>query len=217
MRLICISDTHNQHARLRIPDGDVLIHAGDMCRHGDMQEVAAFGAWFGSLPHKHKIVIAGNHDFAFQRQDALARKFLPDGVCYLRDSGTEIEGVKFYGSPWQPWFCNWAFNLPRGPELAEKWSRIPNDTDVLITHGPPADILDAMETGEHLGCKDLYERVKALNLKLHVFGHIHEAYGQEQIADTLFVNACVCDENYRLINAPVVVDLDDTGARRVKE
>lgn len=147
MKLVCISDTHSLHRRLQsIPDGDVLIHAGDCLGQGTLENIEDFNDWLGSLPHRHKIVIAGNHDWAFQETPELARQALTSAI-YLEDSGVEIEGVRFWGSPWTPIFMNWAFMLGRGEPLYEKWQLIPDDTDVLITHGPPQGIGDEVMFG----------------------------------------------------------------------
>lgn len=136
MRIISISDTHGLHEDLDIPDGDVLVHAGDMTSHGRLAQIEDFNKWISSFPHKNKIVISGNHDWGFQKQSKQARELLASCI-YLQDENVEIEGVKFYGSPWQPEFFNWAFNLPRGKELKSIWGNIPDETDLLITHNPP--------------------------------------------------------------------------------
>ncbi len=211
MRLVCISDTHNQHDALKLPAGDVLIHAGDFTGAGRAAEVEAFAKWLGAQPHKHKLLIAGNHDWLFERDNAQARALLllhcPRAI-YLEDTGAEIDGVKFWGSPWTPFFLNWAFNLKRGPALAEKWALVPMDTQVLITHGPPWGILDLTRHGENVGCKDLKDALnKQLSPKLHVFGHIHEGYGTWMRLGTKFINACSCNEFYEATNAPVVVEI----------
>ena len=210
MRLICLSDTHGLHQTLTVPEGDVLLHAGDLTRRGTLAEIDAFFAWLAALPHRHKIVIAGNHDFAFERQAADAESLVPSDIHYLRDAGLSIDGVKFWGSPWQPWFYDWAFNLRRGEELARKWALIPDDVGVLMTHGPPFGILDVVERppGEHVGCEAMRERLVGLpHLRVHVFGHIHEAYGTLDEGGRRYVNASICDLAYAPVNAPVVVDL----------
>jgi len=188
LRIVCVSDTHGKHRKTMIPDGHILLHAGDLTEHGKLDEVEDFNRWLGSLPHRHKIVIAGNHDFCFAERPYEARARITNAL-YLEDTATEVEGVKIYGSPWQPWFGGWAFNLPRGPELAAVWAKIPDDTDILITHGPPEGILDQNRRGDCCGCRDLLGRVLELRPRLHVFGHIHEAAGQLLIGDTTFVNA----------------------------
>ena len=133
-KIICLSATHNSHERLRVPDGDILIHAGDATIRGTIAETTAFIDWFADQPHKYKILVAGNHDWLFEISRSTARRLLDDSIIYLEDSAVVIENLKFYGSPWQPRFYDWAFNLNRGAELAEKRRMIPPDTDVLITH-----------------------------------------------------------------------------------
>lgn len=210
MRLVCISDTHNTHKALRLPEGDVLIHAGDATGQGLSTEVESFLAWFATQPHRHKILVAGNHDWLFQRHPGMAAQLLAvhPGITYLEDSGVEIEGVKFWGSPWQPWFCDWAFNLPRqGDALREVWNKVPVDTAVLITHGPPFGVLDQIHDGPHLGCEELKVRLAAVLPRVHVFGHIHHSYGVGRSKATVYVNACSCDEDYRPTHRPIVLDL----------
>src|SRR5947209_8205178 len=133
MRIICISDTHlaHQEGQLKIPDGDLLIHAGDGTFEGSLAEMSDFLKWLSQLPHRRKVLIAGNHDWLFQKNPALARSLVPASITYLEDSRAEIEGLSIYGSPWQPEFLKWAFNLPRGARLREKWRRIPSDIDIL--------------------------------------------------------------------------------------
>lgn len=210
-RLVCISDTHNLHRNIVVPDGDVLIHAGDATVRGTESEVEDFLRWFSRLPHQHKIFVAGNHDWLYEDNNRFARLLTASfNIEYLQDSSIEIKNLKIYGSPWQPRFFDWAFNLNRGAELAEKWRLIPDDTDVLITHGPPHGILDEVPRSiwtENTGCEELRARVKKICPKLHVFGHIHCGYGQIESSGVKFVNASICDEEYHPTNVPVVVDL----------
>jgi Icc-related predicted phosphoesterase len=206
MKLVLIADTHGLHDKVQMPAGDILVCAGDITNTGTVAQVGAFNEWLKGLPYKHKIIIAGNHDWLFENQPSMARSMITNAI-YLQDESVEIEGIKFYGSPWQPWFCNWAFNLHRGEPLAAKWNIIPEDTDVLITHGPPYTILDRCMDNEMVGCRDLLERIEIVKPKLHVFGHIHGGYGQEQHGDTLHVNASICDESYDPIHRPVVIEI----------
>jgi len=205
-RIVCISDSHSVHKDLIVPDGDILLHGGDATIVGEIKEITAFNEWLVTLPHKHKIIIAGNHDLLFQSNPTLARSLITNAV-YLEDSSCEVMGLRIYGSPWQPWFYDWAFNLPRGEPLAKKWSMIPDDTDILITHGPPHSILDETPRGDLAGCEELLKAVKKIKPRLHLFGHIHHAYGRLRKWETEFVNACVCDEAYDPTNAPIVIDL----------
>lgn len=211
MRFICISDTHNSHAGLALPDGDVLIHAGDHSNSGTIKEVASFLNWIGDQPHEYKIFIAGNHDWLFERDPAFARGLIPDSVIYLQDSETVINGLKIYGSPWQPRFYDWAFNLDRGEQMAEKWRMIPPDTEILITHGPPNGILDLVPRkfwSENTGCEELIKRVDRLDdLKLHIFGHIHCGYGLHEQNGVTFINTSTCTEEYIPQNQPIIFDL----------
>ena len=207
-RIVIISDTHGLHDNIGyIPDGDILIHAGDLTRSGNMDELRTMNQFLDSLPHNHKIIIAGNHDVCFEKNQSNARKLI-SRATYLQDKIVEVMGLKIYGSPWQPRFGDLAFNLDRGAPLKEVWSKIPNDTDVLVTHGPPFGILDATDVGgHHVGCKDLLEVVLKIKPKVHAFGHIHCSYGVEKNNDTTFINASLCDENYHLANAPIVYDI----------
>ncbi len=209
MRIVCMSDTHLRQ-NFAVPDGDVLIHAGDGTGSGHWKEVAKWLNWVAAFPHAHKIVVAGNHDWLFERTPELVPSLIPAGVVYLQDAGAEIDGVRFWGSPWQPEFHDWAFNLPRGKALAERWDLIPRNTDVLITHGPPHGILDQLPAPDrrNVGCEDLLNRLADLpRLRLHVFGHIHDAYGQVSRGGVRFVNASICNEDYLACRAPIVVDL----------
>jgi Icc-related predicted phosphoesterase len=185
-----------------IPDGDVLVHAGDITNVGGLRDVIEFNDWIGTLPHEHKVVIAGNHDFCFEK-DPEARELLTN-CTYLEDEQVEIEGLVFYGSPYQPWFLDWAFNLT-DHHLGAKWAQIPDNTDVLITHGPPHGTLDKVDRGgKHVGCKHMKKRIADLDLKLHVFGHIHEGYGQRGNS----VNASIMTLQYDPTNDPIIVDID---------
>lgn len=205
MRIVTIADTHGMHDKVNVPDGDVLIHAGDFCSHGTMKDLEDFCAWLGVLPHKYKIIVAGNHDRIAQENFVFVNDAIDSaGGIYLEDEQAVIKGVKFYGSPWTPSFMNWHFMADRGKGIAAKWQNIPNDTDVLITHGPPAGILDNVN-GLPCGCADLTERVHQIeNLGWHVFGHIHEGYGMvETIFSPVFINASVCTDRYEPINKPI--------------
>jgi len=208
MKFVIISDSHGQHAKLNLPKGDVIIHAGDISQRGAENEVIDFLNWFKDLDFKYKIFIAGNHDFYFERTpEEEIKKIIPDNVIYLCDSGTTVENIKIWGSPITPWFFNWAFNRHRGEQIAKHWDLIPSDIDILITHGPVFCILDKTTNGQNAGCKDLLEKVRELKPKLHICGHIHEAYGQASASMTNYINASVLDENYILKNSAITFDL----------
>lgn len=207
MKIVCLSDTHNCNGQIRVPDGDVLIHSGDATITGTIDEIVLFNEWFSSLPHKHKILVAGNHDWLFETNPVLSKKLLSENIIYLQDSMVEIENLKIYGSPWQPRFFDWAFNLDRGREMAEKWAMIPVNTDILITHGPPFGILDETPRGDFAGCEELRKKVEVVLPKAHIFGHIHHGYGTTEKFGVKFVNASNCNENYVPTNPPIIINL----------
>lgn len=216
MRIVCISDTHGLGWDVEVPEGDLLIHAGDLTSRGSGAAWLRGCEWLGSLMHPHKVLIAGNHDFFAERNEDQARLYAERaGIEFLQDSGINIEGLNVWGSPWQPEFFNWAFNLPRGKALADVWAQIPDNTDILITHGPPYGWHDKTVRGDYVGCIDLLQRCSRLeSLKLHVFGHIHEAYGvsgplNNALANSVYaVNASTCTLNYKPTNKPIVFDWD---------
>lgn len=208
MRLVCISDTHGLESLLPpLPEGDVLVVAGDFTGNGSSQDIRFFSQWLKKQTFKHKVVIAGNHDTLFEYDPFTARAMLKN-CTYLEDSGVTIKGIHFYGTPWQPVFMDWAFNLPKGESLQEKWDMIPQNTDVLITHCPPFGILDISHfSNTHAGDEDLLQREKDIKPKVHIFGHIHEGYGQTKQDGAVFINASICDETNTIKNSPIIVDL----------
>jgi Icc-related predicted phosphoesterase len=211
MKIVAISDTHCYEDKVTLPVGDVLLYAGDSTWKGRPEEVAHFRQWLDGKAGAFKkvIVIAGNHDLSFERAPEEALKILrPDErIIYLQDSGLEIDGIKFWGAPWTPIFSNWAF-MKRPESIRAKWHMIPDDTNVLITHGPPFTILDETFDGKNVGCAKLYERIKQLaSLKLHVFGHIHEGYGTDVVRNVKFANVSVCTVDYRPVNQPLVFNI----------
>ena len=226
MKIVCVSDTHGMIKQAGFPQGDVLILAGDILKNyvrnplldafqqeAGLRELDAF---VKTLGFKHVLMIAGNHDWLFERNKSAIQ--LAKNIIYLQDKEIVIDGVKFYGTPWQPEFCGWAFNLPRkGAKLRRVWENIPNDVNVLITHGPPWGILDKIDPNgtdhlsrdvEPLGCELLKERVEELkSLKLHTFGHIHGSYGQTTIDGVVYLNASLCDEGYQPVNPPQMIEI----------
>lgn len=219
MRITFISDTHTKHrfCEHALTGGDVLIHSGDIMNSGwNEREVREFLDWFSELPYQHKIFVAGNHDRYFQIYPDLIRNMIEESykhkLVYLQDEWIVIDGVKIYGTPWQPEFYNWAFNLPRGGEkLQEKWEAIPEDTDILISHGPAMGYLDASGppyNEPNLGCELLRKRVIEVKPKIHVFGHIHGSYGYLFNGSTHFFNASILNERYEYKNTPMTVIWD---------
>jgi Icc-related predicted phosphoesterase len=186
------SDTHMKHSEVTVPFCDVLVHCGDFTSHGDLSEVKEFCDYVSAIDCTYKIAVAGNHDFCFEDKELSgeAEQLLKDsGIIYLNDSGVEIEGFKFWGSPIQPTFFNWAFNRERGSVIKKHWDLIPLDTDVLITHGPPFGILDKTRYGDSVGCEDLLNRVTKVKPLVHAFGHIHESYGETIVDSISYINA----------------------------
>jgi Icc-related predicted phosphoesterase len=231
MKLTLISDTHTKHNNiisskssrkkdglLDLPGGDILIHAGDFMSSGYSQrEAEEFFEWFNNLDdYDHKIFIAGNHDRIMQLKPELMTGLLTGykHIDYLEDDWVHIGEdedniVSIYGTPWQPEFHQWAYNLPRnGDELKSKWDAIPETTDILITHGPAWGMLDDVENrrGIHLGCELLTERIKTIRPKIHVCGHIHSGYGHYFDGHTHFFNASVLDETYYYSQLPWNID-----------
>jgi Icc-related predicted phosphoesterase len=198
MRLVIVSDTHGRHDLIdSLPEGDVLIHAGDFMNSGLYpEEIRSFNRWLGEQPIKHRVVCGGNHDRLFQIAPPEARALLTN-AAYLENTGVTIEGVSFWGSPYTPEFLNWAFMYPRG-RASQYWDQIPENLDVLITHGPPYGILDQVaQDGTHLGCEELLVAVEEKKPGVHIFGHIHGGAGTFDNGITRFVNAAFLNERYR--------------------
>jgi Icc-related predicted phosphoesterase len=218
MKITFISDTHNKHKQIteHLSGGDLLIHAGDISSRGYKHEIQQFCKWFDSLTNYSAVVfIAGNHDFGFEKRPEETMEIVNSykWITYLQDSvlhfaSENIEIANIYGSPWQPEFHNWAFNLPKnGLELEQKWNDIPDNTDILITHGPAFGYLDTiMGQYDNLGCELLTKRIKTIKPKIHVCGHIHSGYGYVFDGDTHFINASVLDEQYQYTQKPLTVE-----------
>lgn len=208
MRIVCLSDTHGQHGyffnksrHVQLPEGDVLVHAGDTTARGSAVETFAFINWMGDQDYAHKVVIAGNHDAFYEKEPfEVAEYMAAAGIHYLSDSACMIEGYKFYGSPYTPQFFDWHF-MDNEFNLLRRWDRIPEDTDVLVTHGPPAGVGDFNYNQESCGSTSLIAHVKRVEPKLHIFGHIHQGrqfqgFKSERIDNTTFVNASFLNDSY---------------------
>lgn len=216
MKVLTISDTHSKHHQIPVEwleSADVIIHAGDISGRGGLNEIDNFCRWFNGLDqYEHKIFIAGNHDWGFQTHPNdidLILKWYPN-ITYLQDSSVEIDGIKIYGSPWQPEFFQWAFNLQRGPEIQEKWDMIPLDTDILITHGPAYGHGDFVPgpKGGYVGCQNLLDTVLTkVYPKTHIAGHIHCGYGESRAGNTHFINAATLNEQYIVTNPPIIFEI----------
>ncbi|MFT4761505.1 MAG: Icc-related predicted phosphoesterase [Paraglaciecola sp.] len=213
MKITFISDTHGKHGELTtaIPkDTELLIHAGDLSSMGKPEELSKFLNWYNDLPIPNKIFIAGNHDFLPEESPSLFRSILDNfpNLIYLENEEVVIENIKIWGSPITPFFFNWAFNRQRGPKIRRYWEAIPEDVDILVTHGPPLNFGDRTTQGELVGCKDLLDIVEKIKPKYHTFGHIHEGYGRYENDATTFINASVVDARYEMVNAPVSINFE---------
>lgn len=224
MKILSISDTHGLHKLVPknwlIP-ADTIVHAGDISNRGYIEEAKQFLDWFESLDYKNKIFIAGNHDWGFETHPDKIKELLENypSVTYLQDTGVEIDGIKFWGSPQTPYFHNWAFNCARNDWDAKSYNKplishyrdmAPMDINVLITHGPPYGIGDFVPygKGEHVGCKDLLDKIHNMpDLKLHISGHIHCGYGERFRDGKNFINAATCDEQYQVTQTPILYEI----------
>ncbi|MFN0049320.1 MAG: metallophosphatase domain-containing protein [Cytophagales bacterium] len=176
MKIIAIADTHGQHHNLKIQKGDILIHAGDVTQYGNEDELYDFLEWFGCQKPTFKVWIGGEHDWCLEstklsRITDVRKKGIGTMVC-LQNSSITINGFKIYGSPVTPYFRGMALNRERGKEIKVMWQKIPSDTDILITHGPPFGILD-----KGVGCEELLAKVIKVKPRLHIFGHVHQGFG----------------------------------------
>lgn len=212
MIIDCISDLHGCKPALQ--GGDLLIVAGDLTARDKVTEHLAFSGWLGHQKYEKIVLIAGNHDGMMTDW----KPFDQDNISYLQDSGTEYKGLKIWGSPWTPTFLNWHFMKDRGAPIKEKWDLIPNDIDILITHGPPYGVLDKVNLSSRgdkfklAGCEELRLALERVKPKLHVFGHIHSEGGKQllfkhQGPNTICVNAAIMDEDYNPVNKPIRIIL----------
>jgi predicted phosphodiesterase len=225
MRVTLVSDTHTKHNLVSkdLPGGDLLIHAGDFMNSGyNPVEAIVFFEWLDEINnYDTKVFIAGNHDRWMQDASVEAKGLLTGykTIDYLEDERMELwlseeqdHQISIYGSPWQPEFYNWAYNLPRGGwELEQKWNDIPNDIDILVTHGPARTYLDTSGAPYNtplLGCELLKDRVELIKPKIHVCGHIHGGYGHYYNGHTHFFNAAMLNERYEYAHEPFTFDWD---------
>lgn len=213
MKIVCISDTHGDHQKVSLPEGDVLVHAGDITAHGSREDYLNFIEWFARQPFEYKVFIAGNHDTYLESNPTEAAAVAKsNNTYYLNDSGVTIGGVKIWGSPITPQFHDWSFMRAPGEHIEKHWALIPADTQLLVTHGPVWGVLDAVqrsaELTEHTGCPSLATRVSEVRPAYHVFGHIHEAYGEYVHNNTTHLNVSTMNMSYEIQNAPVVITID---------
>lgn len=210
MKIVAVSDTHEKEQFLKIPECDLFIHAGDWTFRGEKYAVEKFGKWLNQIPAQHIVVIPGNHELYFENALPQSKDWLID-VCpkvnLLIEESIEINGVNIYGSPITPFFYAWAWNRYRY-EIKPHWDNIPENTDILITHGGPYSILDQTIYGQSVGCEYLYDRIKHIKPDLHIFGHIHAAKGEKHFDGTSYYNVSSCDEQYILSQGYTVIDYE---------
>jgi|LULS01.1.fsa_nt_gb Icc-related predicted phosphoesterase len=219
MKIIVVSDNHSDYS-FETPEGDLLIHAGDFSYRGTVSEIITFANWLSEQPHKHKLFIWGNHELV-EADESHYRNLIEErsGAICLHNREYEIDGLKFFGSSFTPIFGRWAF-LMDDEQRKRYWENAPDDVDVLVTHGPPKNILDVVkghevEPGklEPLGCRHLRDYIERVKPKLMTFGHIHDSAGQmilkhwDSLHDTICVNGALMNEKYKLTNKPIVVTI----------
>jgi Icc-related predicted phosphoesterase len=224
-RIVFISDTHGSHHDIKdIPESDIIIHSGDFSSYGHQEDTKDFLKWYHALPHRRKVLVAGNHDkLPFERPRLFKEmlRVLAPSVSHLEDSEVDLEGYTIWGAPWTPRFLDWYFMADRGSAIKAHWDKIPANIDILVTHGPAFGYLDLSNnwnqaTGskftDHLGCADLRDAIYRTHPLVHCFGHIHGSGGQtEECIDdakkTIMVNASLMDEDYQLTHKPIVIEL----------
>lgn len=232
MRIVAISDTHTHHMEIEVPHGDVLVHAGDFTYKGRRDEISEFLDWFLNLPHKHKVLIAGNHDIQLDSEKRTAGNTIlavddmdhwiheefyerirsKENAHYLENSGVCIEGINFWGSPVTLTFGHgWGFNSDPD-KIGKYWDHIPDNTDVLVTHGPPLEALDqVLPNYEMVGCDKLRDKISQISPSVHIFGHIHESYGAIKKGNTTYFNASQLNHKYYYTNSAWIIDMDKNG------
>jgi len=230
LKIVIISDTHSGHNQLQLPPGDILIHCGDFSKSRtklNTKEYTDFLAWFTSQQHRTKVLIAGNRDDfmhtevchkyrgrSLEEIEKVQDLFTKNkDIIYLLDSGYKHSehgvSLNIWGSPWTRLYGKEgkAFQVST-QELKQKWDLIPEDTNILITHGPPLGFCDQNLAKHHSGCPELLKTVNKVKPQVHMFGHIHEGYGIQDTADTLFINAASIDKvTKKLTNDPIVIGL----------
>jgi Icc-related predicted phosphoesterase len=210
LQLVLLSDTHEQHREVDVPCGDIVIHSGDFTQFSrSLNSIIDFNEWLGALPHRHKIVIPGNHEF-FLEADPSRRSLLSNATVLINEA-TEIEGLRIWGSPVTPLYGG-AFGRSSAEDRRRLYAGIPRGTDVVITHGPPFGILDSGSGSEHhQGDPVLFAAVTRIRPKLHVFGHVHLDKRSPRIfdtEDTIFVNAALLGPDGAIDRPPILLRID---------
>lgn len=232
MKIVAISDTHSMHQAIKAFQacdsqldeekealgGDLIIHSGDALGRGTLEDLNAFISWYSELDFRYLVYVPGNHDLICETSESLVKQICKEhNVTYLNDSEVTIEGIRIYGMASQPYFFNWAFNRARNQSEASLYKvrlmkeftdMIPEGIDILVTHGPAYGILDETTAGSSVGCQDTLEALRRVKPDLHIFGHIHNGYGQQHHDGLSSYNASICDERYNPINQPFVIEYE---------
>lgn len=208
MKIVALSDTHWVLNKVEIPEADLLIFAGDWSSNrGDLTDLIYFVNVLKKNNSKHKVVIAGNHDWIAYKDPGLTKNIFDNAnITYLCDSGTTIDGIKIWGTPWTPEFNDWAFMCSED-QLAQKWRFMPSDIDILVTHGPQYGLLDFVPGAGNVGSVSLETKIHKLKPYIHICGHIHGGYGTAFSEHTNFYNVSVCDEEYNNSNKPTIIEV----------
>jgi Icc-related predicted phosphoesterase len=210
MNLAILSDTHGHHRKLTAPSGDIVIHCGDFSWKSNLAEIIDFLEWYSKLEYTHRVLVAGNHDrFPARHADRFLALIRHYGVIYLENSQCNVEGIKIYGSPFSADYGPAGAFMYSGETAGQRmWARIPENTDILVTHGPPYGFGDfSLSEGIHSGCRQLLQRIHIIKPAYHVFGHIHEGYGVYAGENTVFINASLTDRAENMVHRPIVVSL----------
>ena len=234
MKIMFLSDTHGRHREItelygELPYVDIIIHSGDSTRYGEFDESDLFLLWYSQQNAKHKVLVAGNHDFVFQNKQRTKQLLeLNPSITYLEDEYINIDGIGIYGSPWSPVFGMWAFMKHRNAELDDVWQKVPTDgsVDLLVTHTPRYGRFDVSVRGNYnVGCEMLANRINDINPKVHVFGHIHECGGmikeetEVPLKGMISLNASLLNIRYVLANPIWIWDTEtnDWSSIEIKE
>lgn len=202
IKVVCFSDPHGQYDQLTLPKADILICTGDFTVYGQWIENCRFLAWLKDQPCTYKILVPGNHDGDWEMNQKLYEGQLRKDTHVLINSGINLMGLSFWGTPYTPEFMGWHFMLPRD-RMHEVWANVPPGLDFLLTHGPAYGILDTNAAGEHCGCHALLKCLQEDKPRYHLFGHIHHSYGKQKRS----FNCSVLNDDYRLRNKPVVIQV----------
>jgi Icc-related predicted phosphoesterase len=206
MKIVALSDTHTKHRQLTIPKGDILIYAGDFEIRNTI-DLVEMRDWLNELPHKYVVTIFGNHDFTHKATTKYIKDVFGKKIKYLCNNSVIIKGLKIWGSSYSPLFNDWAW-MKHDNDLKEIWSTIPDDISIVVTHCPCFNILDqVLPRMESVGSLTLKDRIKEIQPRVHIAGHIHESFGQYTDGKTDYYNVSILNEQYQLENEPTIIEV----------